>query len=57
MSYVEVIGGRFHCDECGAAWVGTWHGPRELMTCRYCERPLKDEPPRAGGASSGGETR
>lgn len=47
--FVEVVGGRFYCDNCGRSWTGTWHGPREEMTCRWCDEPL-------GGAASDKET-
>lgn len=37
---ITVVAGTFTCDHCGRSWVGTWHGPREEMTCAWCEKPM-----------------
>jgi hypothetical protein len=42
VSFVRVVGGRFYCDNCGRSWVGTWHGPKEEMTCRWCDKPIAE---------------
>lgn len=39
----EVFGGRFYCGECGNSWVGTWHGPKEKITCLVCGKLLYSE--------------
>lgn len=39
----EVHGGRFHCNDCGISWVGTWHGPKEKITCVQCSKVLYSE--------------
>lgn len=31
-----VFGGKFSCTTCGCAWIGTWHGPKEDITCIVC---------------------
>jgi hypothetical protein len=38
---IEVRSGTFCCDTCGARWVGTWRGPVEKMTCRWCDAPMR----------------
>jgi len=42
-AWVSVIGGRFSCESCGATWVGSWHGPRNQMTCLVCKKLLYPE--------------
>lgn len=50
----EVSGGRFYCSKCGASFVGTWHGPKELMTCIVCKQLLFEQEKRE--LAAGGET-
>lgn len=39
-AFVEVIGGRFYCENCNHSWIGTWHGPKEEMICPWCEKKM-----------------
>lgn len=55
MSYIEVYYGSFYCENCGASWWGTWHGPKNKITCVKCEKPISSEAAKREGEENGRE--
>jgi len=41
--FIEVFGGEFCCDSCGARWVGTWHGAKKDITCIVCGKLMYED--------------